>query len=176
MGNDPGQPVKRSDIHVRAGLEPGDLGRVVSLHGELYAEEDAEFGPKFEAFVAGTLCDFVVQNDARGQVWLAYHGDRLIGSSALVERDGETGLRGQLRWIAVRKTYRGLGLGRELVQLTLDHARDIGCSEVFLETTQGLDASKVLYERLGFETTAVTDEPLWTDHTTVIHMRLKFSA
>src|SRR3990167_5277769 len=43
---------------LRSELRPGDLGRIVWLHGTVYAHE-CGFDPTFEAYVAGPLAEFV---------------------------------------------------------------------------------------------------------------------
>lgn len=144
-------------ITIRWELRPGDLGRIAALHGEVYAAEPGFPGDmSFEAFVCRTLADFVLEDGADGRIWLAERGDKLLGCAAMINRDG----RGQLRWVLAAREARGLGLGRDLVGRAMEYARDRGCSEVYLETTTGLDASMAIYEKLGFE--IVSEEHL--DH------------
>ncbi len=144
-------------ITIRSELRPGDLGRIAALHGEVYATEPGfPADMSFEAFVCRTLADFVLEDGADGRIWLAERGDKLLGCAAMINREG----RGQLRWVLAAREARGLGLGRDLVGRAMDYARDRGCSEVYLETTTGLDASMAIYEKLGFE--IVSEERL--DH------------
>jgi hypothetical protein len=82
-------------ITVRHDLRPGDLGRVVELHGVLYASEYG-FDHTFEAYVAETIGQF-----GRGfrvgqdRLWLAELDGRLVGSIAIAWREGNEA---QLRW------------------------------------------------------------------------------
>ena len=73
--------------------------------------------------------------------------------TALVLRDDH---RGQIRWVLVHQSARGMGLGKELVRRALDWSREQGCTGIFLETTDGLPESQALYEALGFD--VVLDE------------------
>ncbi|MEM9707126.1 MAG: GNAT family N-acetyltransferase [Pseudomonadota bacterium] len=162
-----------SDVTIRCDLRPGDIGRIAALHGTAYRDEQGAFGLVFEAYVCKTLAEFVLENDARGKLWFAERGDELVACAALVERrDGER-LRGQLRWVLADPSARGLGLGRKLVEATIDHARAIGADEVFLETTAGLDASMRIYRDLGFVETGRAVKQLWRPDTTVIWMSLE---
>lgn len=153
---------------IRSELRPGDLGRIVTLHGEGYAGEDGHFGLAFEAFVARTLADFVIDNKAKGRVFLAERGGALVGSAAMVDR----GDRGQLRWVIVSPSARGEGLGKRLVNEALAYAAAQGWREVYLETTSGLSASMDIYLRLGFEISGEEHLELWDPHAQkLIHMR-----
>lgn len=157
------------DIAIRTALRPGDLGRLIALHGTAYEGEAGHFGLVFEAYVAKTVAEFVLDNGGRGKVFLAERGDDLLATAAMVARDGG---RGQLRWVLAAPAARGLGLGRALVNLAIDHARDEGWRAVFLETTGGLDASMGIYRALGFQTVSQTREKLWSGDDDVIVMSL----
>lgn len=141
------------EIVIRSDLRPGDLGRLIALHGRAYEQEPGHFGLKFEALVARTTADFVLDNEGRGRVWLAERDGDLIGCAAMVDRGG----RGQLRWVVLAPSERGAGLGKKLIGLAMDYAAGQDWREVYLETTPGLNASMAIYKKLGFK--AVSEEP-----------------
>ena len=67
------------DVRVRNDLRPGDLGYVIHMHGRLYGVE-YDYGVAFEVYVAQGLNEFYAQCDAaRDRVWIAEHGDRIVG-------------------------------------------------------------------------------------------------
>ncbi|MEO0878145.1 MAG: GNAT family N-acetyltransferase [Pseudomonadota bacterium] len=165
--------VRRDDITIRNQLRPGDLGKMVALHGTAYRDDDGHFGLVFEAFVARTIAEFILDNKGRGKVWLAELEGNLVALSAIVERKRGAETHGQLRWILADPIVRGLGLGKELVAAAIDHARAQGWQAVFLETTDGLDASMSIYEKLGFEVTHTEKQSLWLGENTVITMEMR---
>lgn len=153
---------------IRHGLRCGDLGDLIALHGRAY-EAIEGFGLTFEAFVARTAAEFVLDNRSRGRVWLAHRDAALVGCAAIALREGG---RAQLRWVLVDPGERGTGLGRRLVEAALAFSREAGASEVYLETTDGLEASSKLYRSLGFETVAESVGELWDGERPLIEMRL----
>ncbi len=156
------------DISIRDELRIGDVGRIVTLHGECY-DTLPGFGITFEAFVARTLADYVLDDGGNGRIWLAERGDQLVGCTALVLRDGN---RGQIRWVLVDPSARGIGLGKELMQRAIAWSREQGCTALFLETTDGLPESQTLYENLGFEVVYNQPEKLWDEVRPLIKMEL----
>jgi GNAT superfamily N-acetyltransferase len=156
------------DISVRQNLRCGDLGRVVSLHGEAY-EPLGGYGLRFEAYVARTIAEYVLDNDARGCIWLAERGSSLVGCTAVALREDESA---QIRWVVVDPSARGAGLGHDLVGRAVDYCRDVGCASVYLFTTDGLPESQALYEKLGFRTTSNEVEDLWDGPRPLIRMQL----
>ena len=150
----------------------GDLGRIVTLHGECY-EQLPGFGLRFEAYVAKTIAEYILDNEGQGRVWLAERGDSLVGCTAIALREHD---RGQLRWVLVDPEARGIGLGRELVETALAYCRDKGCVEVFLESTDGLPESQALYDKLGFELTSSVEAKLWSGTRTLIRMHKKMES
>ena len=156
------------DIQIRSDLRAGDLGRVIELHGTCYNDLPG-FGLSFEAYVARTIAEYVLDNQARGRLWLAELGDRLIGCTAIALRDNGVG---QLRWVLVDQSARGMGLGKRLVNAALDYCRAAGCESVYLETTDGLPESQALYEKLGFSVISDTVEDLWDGPRPLLRMQL----
>ncbi len=157
------------ELSIRHDLRCGDLGRIVSLHGEAY-EPLGGYGLRFEAFVGQTIAEFILQNDAKGRIWLAERSGILVGCAAIVLRENGVG---QLRWIVVAPNERGNGLGRVLVARALAYCRDQGCRSVHLETTDGLPVSEKMYEKLGFRVTSNTVEDLWDGKRPLILMQLE---
>lgn len=155
-------------ITIRHDLRTGDLGRIITLHGEAY-DSLPGFGLTFEAFVARTIAEYYLDSGGVGRIWMAERGNKLVGCSALVLRGA--GL-GQLRWVLVDTSARSMGLGKDLVSRALDYARESGCSKIFLETTDGLPESQQLYEKLGFEVTSNVREELWDGARPLIRMEL----
>ena len=153
-------------IGIRSDRRPGDDALIVDLHRRGYAHEGPRFGESFCAFVGETLAEGGLDDPARGRVWFAEQDGETVGCAALVNR----GERGQIRWVVLLPEARGSGLGRALVQLALDHSAAQGHRSVFLETTDGLDASKTLYEKFGFATVVEEMAPLWHGRGTYIVM------
>src|SRR5210317_751939 len=156
-------------ISVRDELRAGDLGSIVALHGKCY-EALPGFGLAFEAYVARTVAEYILDAGAKGRIWIAERDGRLVGCTAIVLRDED---RGQLRWVLVDQSARGLGLGKRLVNDALQYCRDNGCKEIFLETTDGLPESQALYDALGFEIVSSESEFLWDGVRPLIHMKLE---
>lgn len=158
-------------ISVRDELRAGDLGSIVALHGTCYQALPG-FGLAFEAYVARTVAEYILDAGAKGRIWIAERDGRLVGCTAIVLRDED---RGQLRWVLVDQSARGLGLGKRLVNNALQFCRENGCKEVFLETTDGLPESQALYDALGFEIVSHESEILWDGVRPLIHMKLELN-
>lgn len=56
----------------------------------------------------------------------------------------------EMKRLYVRKAFRGLGLGRQLVEQTLDAARVGGYACVLLDTLSDMEAARALYDDLDF--------------------------
>ena len=165
------RPKDSADIQIRDELRCGDLGRIITLHGVAY-EPMGGFGLRFEAYVAKTIAEYVLDNASKGRVWLAERDKDLVGCVAIAEREQNTG---QLRWVLVDPAMRHVGLGYRLVTLALDHCGERGLASVYLETTDGLPESMQLYEKLGFELLSTETADLWDGARKLIKMRLPLS-
>jgi N-acetylglutamate synthase-like GNAT family acetyltransferase len=133
-------------ITLRTGLQPGDLGHLVSLHGLVYARERG-FDPSFEAYVAGPLSEFVRSANERQRLWIAERDGRIIGCIAIVAAAPRTA---QLRWFLVDPRARGAGLGKRLLAEAVDFSRECGYAQVMLWTESALTAAAHLYRAAGF--------------------------
>jgi peptidyl-dipeptidase Dcp len=149
------------DIAVRTTLQPGDLGYVAWLHGKIYAEE-CGYGPNFEGYVLESLGEFAHRYDpAKDRVWICEHDDRMIGFLAGVHRGDSV----QLRYFILLPPYRGIGLGKKLMNDFLAYMQELSISKAYLWTTNEQHTATALYMRYGFKLTeekpsAAFDKPL----------------
>ncbi|KFN44132.1 bifunctional helix-turn-helix transcriptional regulator/GNAT family N-acetyltransferase [Arenimonas oryziterrae] len=83
-----------------------------------------------------------------GAIFFAVLGDEVLGTCALMpEAPGVF----ELTKMAVTERRQGLGIGRRLLQATIEEFRRLGGRELFLESQRRLQAALKLYERMGFE-------------------------
>lgn len=136
-------------IAIRTELKPGDPGYVTHMHGRLYHREYG-YGLSFENYVAKGFCEFYeTYKPERNRVWVCEHDTRIIGFLLLMDR----GKAAQLRYFLIEPEYRGIGLGRKLLNLYMDFLHECGYKESYLWTTHELPAAAHLYKRLGFKLT-----------------------
>jgi len=139
--------VSVDDVRVRNEFRPGDLGYVIHMHGRLYGIE-YNYGVGFEMYVAEGLAEFYKQYDPRrDRVWICEHGDRIVGFLLLMHREGNAA---QLRYFLLDPEYRGIGLGKRLMNLYMDFLRACGYKSSYLWTTHEQEAAASLYKRYGF--------------------------
>lgn len=141
--------LKLNDIKIRNELKPGDIGWVIFLHGSLYSSE-YNYGIEHETYVASGLCEFYKNyNPLKERVWICEHNNRIIGFLLLREKDNAA----QLRYFLIEKKYRGMGLGKKLIDLFLEFFNEKNYKRAFLWTTNELHTAAHLYKKAGFKLT-----------------------
>jgi len=144
------EKIKLSDITIRTELKPGDLGYIIYLHGYLYKKE-YNYGIGFESYVAEGLHEFYSHYDpSKDRVWICEHSNRIIGFLLLMHREKETA---QLRYFLLDPEYRGIGLGKKLMELYMEFYHSCGYRSSYLWTTDELPTAASLYKRYGFQLT-----------------------
>jgi len=139
--------MKLEEITIRHDLRPGDLGYVIYRHGKLYGDEN-NYGVRFEAYVAGGLQEFYENYDPdKDRVWVCEHGGRMIGFLLLMHRENNAA---QLRYFYLEPEYRGIGLGKKLMQQFISVLKEKGYSSSYLWTTHEQQAAASLYKRHGY--------------------------
>ncbi|PHN08137.1 GNAT family N-acetyltransferase [Flavilitoribacter nigricans] len=142
--------ISAADIRIRTEIKPGDIGFVIYRHGVLYAEE-YNYGFPFELYVAKTVHEFYQHYDpARDRTWVCEHEDRIIGFLVLQHRENNTA---QLRYFYLEKAYRGIGLGKKLMDLYMAFYRQCGYDSTYLWTAHEHREAAALYLRYGFSLT-----------------------
>lgn len=58
--------------------------------------------------------------------------------------------RAELKRLYVRDLARGLGLGRRLIEMRIEKAREMGATTILADTVRGNSSLLALYDRLGF--------------------------
>jgi ribosomal protein S18 acetylase RimI-like enzyme len=135
-----------ADITIRTELQAGDIGYLTYLHGILYRAE-YNYGLSFEGYVAAGLHEFVMNYDpARSRVWVCEYDNKMVGFLALMDR-GEAA---QLRYFLIAPAFRGLGLGRKLLDQYMAFLHQCQYRSTYLWTTEEQVAAIKLYQRYGF--------------------------
>jgi peptidyl-dipeptidase Dcp len=139
--------LRLEEITIRNQLQPGDIGYIIYLHGTLYKTE-YNYGIEFESYVAKGLHEFVEQyNPDRDYVWVCEHVDQIIGFMLLMHREGSSA---QLRFFILKPEYRGIGIGKKLMNEFLRCMENKKYNHAFLWTTHEQEAAAYLYRKAGF--------------------------
>ena len=85
--------------------------------------------------------------DKGGNVFIALQNNKPVGTCALLVRDGITC---ELVKMVVDPEAQGMGIGYKLGQAFIDKARERGFSRIVLEGNTKMEASIILYRKLGF--------------------------
>lgn len=128
--------------------QPGDLGWVVQMHGEIYAREFG-YSTEFEALVADIAAKYLREFDpACEKGWIAEVDGQRMGCVFLVRKSQTVA---KVRLLIVRPQARGLGLGGRLTDACIAFARDKGYRKITLWTQSHLTAARAIYAARGFE-------------------------
>jgi ribosomal protein S18 acetylase RimI-like enzyme len=132
-----------NEITIRTFFRPGDMGYITYMHGQFY-----EFGTLFEVYVSETLSTFYKElNPKKERMWIAEHQGKIIGTIALKNTDDEA----QLRYFLLDPAYRGIGLGKKMMDLYMEFTSKCGYKSSFLLTEKNLEAASNIYQRYGYK-------------------------
>ena len=149
---------EKNNWKIRHYLKPGDIGYLTYIHGIYYAKE-YEYDQTFEAYVAEGLAKFVQSyNPNSDKIWIMEEENQIIGSIAIV---GHSKLEAQLRWFFVHPNYQGLGLGKYLLNETIQFCKKQEFKVIFLWTTSELKTAIHLYLKFGFVKTEENSHKIW---------------
>jgi GNAT superfamily N-acetyltransferase len=152
------QRLADAGISISYAFEPGDLGRLIEIHG-IQNFHDYGFSPIHEAYCAQIASDFMLNpNPGRGKVWLAKKAGAVVGSVFICELPDDVA---QLRLLFADKSVRGSGLGRWLTEDSVRYCREAGFKKVLLWTVDGLERAISIYRSLGFKLTEEKTQLIW---------------
>jgi ribosomal protein S18 acetylase RimI-like enzyme len=135
------------ELTIDCTLRPGDLGYVIYMHGHLYGRE-YHYGIELETYVAKGIYEFYsAYDESKDRVWIARHDGTIAGFLLLMHREQNSA---QLRYFILDPAYRGIGLGKKLMEYFMDFLLKTGYESCYLWTTSELYAAIALYKRYGF--------------------------
>jgi GNAT superfamily N-acetyltransferase len=113
---------------------------------QIIAELEAELDPLYpDESQHGYSVDKLLSEGV--DFFLVRHGGEAVGCGGIQLFGSEYG---ELKRMYIRPSYRGLGLGRQLIDRLIEHARLHGVSVFRLETGIHQDEAIRLYEGMGF--------------------------
>lgn len=83
--------------------------------------------------------------------WVAKDGEKVIGGAGVYPTSGLPEDTCELVKMYLLKEYRGLGIGKALIEKCMDAANDFGYKNIYLETTPELNSAIKMYEKSGFQ-------------------------
>ncbi len=147
-----------AQTRIRTGLEPGDIGYIIYLHGVLYARE-YDLDRSFEGDVAIRMGEFAKTYDSsKDHFAVAELEGKIVGSIVINGLSDESA---QLRWFLVHPDARGRGLGHQLIDSAIAFCRERGFKKVTLWTVSELKAAARLYRQAGFKITREETHEIW---------------
>jgi len=152
--------VSDESFRIETGYLPGLVGRVAEMHA-IYYSLHWKFTRFFETRVATEMSEFINRYDSsRDHSWSALIDDR-IEASITVDGKDAAGKGAHLRWFIASEAMRGKGAGRHLIELAMDFCRQKEYSLVYLDTFNGLEAARHLYESAGFQLVETVSGDQW---------------
>jgi predicted GNAT family N-acyltransferase len=119
-------------IVVREVSSPADMERIFEIRDEVFVAE--------QALTPNARND---PDDRRSIHYLAEYDGEPVGTGRLTMMAGEA----QIAWVAIRKPYRGLGIGWRIMEAMIERAEQVDADYVILNAqTHALE----FYRRLGF--------------------------
>ena len=164
-----GKNIKPEDITIRHNVKPGDAGYITYMHGWIYKHE-YNYTTAFEAYVAQSFYDFLINYDInRDRLWIAEHNNEIIGCIGVVGHVD----RAQLRWFLLHPNYRGIGLGKHLLNDALVYCREKSYKVAYLDTTNDLETAISMYTKAGFVKVSEKENHTWSDELTELEFEMK---
>lgn len=126
-----------------------DIARLCELLSLLFAQE-ADFQPDAERQARGLR--LIVEQPEVGRIYCAFDGDRIAGMVSILftVSTAEGGRAAWLEDMVMHPSWRGQGIGNQLLRQAINEARAAGCSRVTLLTDDTNSSAMRFYERAGF--------------------------
>lgn len=130
-------------------IQPADNARLAGIIRTALEEFGAN-KPGTVYFDPTTDALFELFQTPRSRYFVAEQDGNLLGGGGIFPTAGLPADTCELVKMYLRPEARGLGLGRTLIEQSLEAAKEEGFKKVYLETMPELKNALVAYERLGF--------------------------
>ncbi|MDB5537099.1 MAG: MarR family transcriptional regulator [Devosia sp.] len=128
----------------------GEIGQLIARQGLLYHLEQG-WNREFELLITRIYAEFDAAPDpATKALWVADYAGELAGSIFVLPVPGEERT-AQLRMLYVEPAFRGLGIGKTLVDEVVRFSRAAGYRRIILWTQDCLASARRIYQGAGFE-------------------------
>lgn len=114
---------------------PNDFNEVLEIDREAFNPRN----PSFDMYIYLTY---------GSDIFVADIGKKIVGYVVTMELDK---LRGKIISLAVKKEFRGSGIGEYLMRRAIERLREKGKKEIALEVRVSNKIAQKLYEKLGFK-------------------------
>ncbi|ADB39653.1 GNAT family N-acetyltransferase [Spirosoma linguale] len=134
-----------------------DVPNIVGLTLSAYHDYQAVLAPADWARMETNLANksLFVELLGKAAAFVCEKDNQLAGVIFLVPKGNPTTIFpadwSYIRLLGVDPTYRGLGIGRKLTQLCVQHAQATSEIGVALHTSEFMNAARQMYEALGFK-------------------------
>ncbi|WP_281631449.1 bifunctional helix-turn-helix transcriptional regulator/GNAT family N-acetyltransferase [Flavobacterium luteolum] len=150
--------IAQEHISYRHEINPGDIGYIIYLHGFIYGNE-SNFSNEFEKYVIKTFYHFLENySPENDRIWMAEYNNKIVGCIAIQHQPENEA---QLRWFLLDPSFRGLGIGKKLLNNAVDFCKEKKFKNVFLLTTSMQDKALEMYKIAGFKLTQSTEVNQW---------------
>ncbi len=130
------------EITIRSERKKGDIGFITVMHCLHY-----DYGLEFEVYVAELLANFYGSMDpSKERIWLAEYKNQIVGSIALKNANNQA----QLRYFLIDPDFRGMGLGKRMMDMFMQFLQECNYRSSFLLTEATLDTAIHLYGSYGY--------------------------
>jgi ribosomal protein S18 acetylase RimI-like enzyme len=147
----------------------GDAGAVIGVMREVFVYEHG-WTTAFLREAVRTLRKMLMTMIPARELFLVCESrEGLCGVMFLKSMENDTAI---IRWLAVKRKYRGLGIGRRLIEMALEFSREAGYTKVKLNTVSGLDRAMKTYLKAGFVKTGEKEQFAWNMDIKIHYMEI----
>ncbi|WP_373517660.1 GNAT family N-acetyltransferase [Pricia sp.] len=109
--------------------------------------------PKVGSAYADKALDHMYENYhvPRADYFLVVEEGKILGCAGIAQLENYEGNVCELQKMYFLQEARGKGIGKRMIQICLDQAREYGYEKVYIETMPYMKAAQELYKKSGFE-------------------------
>ena len=149
-------------------LTPADVEQYRDCRLSALLDTPSAFGSSYEEEAAMTNDQFITrfqEHAPESATFGAFDGERVVGLMGIYrEQRHKRKHKANLVGVFVRPEYRGQGIGSQLMEATISHAKTmVGVERVELSVESNNTPAKVLYTRHGFTTWGTEPEFMLLD-------------